>query len=400
MPYVWLLLLACLVVVLLFGDVKARHAVRITQDKAAAIHYKTWPTWTLEPSDTRIRMLWIIHDYVPFVNAGSEICAHTLNQYFVSKPYKYDVIVASPGYPQKVYEGVRCFDLYDTETLFKVIPTVHMFHSHSYVYRKQMLWLSRVTGKPFVEWVHTDNYVRSIGKQWYDNRIHGRQWTVFNADSLRKARPDLSDDHLRVIKPVVDYREYAIDEEAKKPIYVTLSNVNANKGGYLLIELAKALPELEFQGIIGGYRKQIFDSSVPNLKYIRHTTEIKDVYAQTWVLIMPSKEETWGRTAVEAMSSGIPVVVSPTPGLKECCGDAAIYCDVEDLDAWVSALRRLKTDREFYNSRARLALERARALDPNPGLADMEQWVEHTVYPSAVPSTQSIGLLEKNMLFR
>jgi glycosyltransferase involved in cell wall biosynthesis len=177
--------------------------------------------------------------------------------------------------------------------------------------------------------------------------------------------------------------------------------VNENKGGMLLIQLAKALPDIQFQGIIGGYRKQIVYDGLPNLRYLEHTTKIKDVYAETWVLIMPSKEETWGRTAVEAMSSGIPVIANPTAGLKECCGPAALYCERDDLDAWVQTLRRLKTDREFFNARSRLAVERARALDPDPGLYQMEKWLEKTVLPSKqICNVRMPTTIEKNLLFR
>lgn len=399
---VWMLVIGIIVVFLIFGDVSARHSILITPEKAAAIRYKHWPLWReIDLKDNRIKMLWIIHDYVPFVNAGSEICAHTINRYCMSKPYKYDIYVASPGLPQRVYQNIRCLDLYDTDSFQKVLGYVHIFHSHTYYYRKQMLWLSRITGKPFVEWVHTDNYVRSIKSEWNDPKLDGRQWTVFNSESLRKGRPELPDAYTKVITPIVNYREYSIEEDKRNPIYVTLSNVNENKGGYLLVQLAEALPEMEFQGIIGGYRKQIVQSGLPNLKYVKHTTEIKDVYAQTWVLIMPSQEETWGRTAVEAMSSGIPVVVAPTPGLKECCGEGALYCDRDDLESWVTTLKKLKSDREFYNYRSRLAAERARALDPDPGLYKMEEWLEKTVLPSKRENSNRMPSdLEKNLLFR
>jgi glycosyltransferase involved in cell wall biosynthesis len=232
-----------------------------------------------------------------------------------------------------------------------------------------------------------------------DKRLEGRQWTVFNAESLRSQRKDLDNKYVKVFIPAVDYRAYRVDEEKRTKKYVTLSNVNDNKGGHLLIQLAKAIPEMEFQGILGGYRKQITYNNLPNLRYIEHTTEIKEVYAQTMIQIMPSKEETWGRTAVEAMSSGIPVVVSPTPGLRECCSDAAIYCDRGDLEAWVTTLRKLKDDKEFYNQRSRVALERARSLDPNPVLDSMEVWFDSVVAKSAVPGRQAT-MLEKNLLFR
>ncbi len=388
-------------VLLLYGDVRARQSIYIPPEKAAALQYNKWPQWQeIEPPEERIRMLWIIHDYVPFVNAGSEVCAHTINKFLMSKPYKYDIWVASPGFPQRTYEGVRCFDLYDTEKLFEVLKTTKVIHSHSYLYRNQILWLSRIMGIPFVEWVHTDNYVRSINPaHWMDTRITGRQWTVFNSESLMASAPQLPKEFTKIVLPIVDYRVYGIEKEKKTQKYVTLSNVNDNKGGALLIQLAKALPEMEFQGILGGYRKQIVAEGIPNLRYIPHTTEIKEIYAQTWVQIMPSKEETWGRTAVEAMSSGIPLIVSPTPGLKECCKEAAIYCDRGDLETWVITLRKLREDKEYYNQRSTAALERARALDPNPEYSALEEWLDTKVIPSAMKG-RNPNWLEKNMLFR
>lgn len=400
MPY-WLIIIGLLVVLLLYGDTRSRQSIYFTPEKAAALGYAKWPMWKeIEPADNRIRMLWIDQDYVPFVNAGSEICSHQINKHFMKKPYKYDVWAAVPGYPQRTFEGVRCFDLNDKSLFHKVLDSSHILHSHSGSYRSTMLYLSRVTGKPYVGWVHTDSYVRGVKGAWNDKRVGDRQWTAFNSVSLRASRPELKgNDHVEIFFPSVDFRDYAVDKKQRKPLYVTLSNVNDNKGGNLLIQLAKALPEIEFLGIIGGYRKQITTSELPNLKYTQHTTQIKDVYAQTWVLIMPSKEETWGRTAVEAMSSGIPIVVSPTPGLRECCGDAAIYCDRNDLETWVTTLRQLKADQGFYNKRSSVALERARALDPRPDFKRMETWIEKKVFPSLVKG-RTLTELEKNLLFR
>jgi len=398
MPYIWLILVGLVMVLLLFGDTRARNSILITPEKAASLEFNKWLRWSeIEPPDNRIRILWFDQDYVPFVNAGSEICAHQLNTHLISKPYKYDIWVATPGYPQRTYEGIRCFDLHDTNLLYKLLETTQVIQSHSGPYRSEMLWLSKTTGIPSIGWVHTNGYVKGVKKPWNKPTTENLQFTAFNSKSLLelggfKERTEKEE----IFFPPVDFRYYAVE---RKPVYVTLSNVNSNKGGELLIQLAKALPEIEFQGIMGGYRKQVTTTGIPNLRYLQHTTQIKDIYAQTWVLIMPSKEETWGRTAVEAMSSGIPIIVSPTPGLKECCESAAIYCDRNDLDTWVITLRKLKNDQGFYNERSAAALNRARALDPAPDLERFETWLETKVIPSKMkgrmPST-----LEKNLLFR
>jgi glycosyltransferase involved in cell wall biosynthesis len=393
----WLYIVILIAILLLFGDAAAAVQGRLTPDKLASKSYTSWPMWKTIDVDERKRILWIDQTYVPYVNAGSEVCTHQLNKFLISKPYKWDVYVAAPNMPKRTYENVRCFDLHDHETFIQVLQHTHMIHGHQRTYRKSMIALSRITGIPFVCWPHTEQYVRQYKQKWNDPSIQGRQFTVFNSKQMRALVP-IEDNTSFILFPTVNYRDYMIEDTKHERRYVTLSNVNENKGGHLLVKLAQACPELEFQGVVGGYYEQIKKKGLPNLRYVPHTDTIKDVYAQTWVQIMPSKEETWGRTAVEAMSSGIPVIVAPTPGLQECCGEAALYCDRGDVDAWVIALRQLAANQEFYNRRSAAALERARALDPLPDLDRCEVWLEKTVVP-----TKTIGRMptwfEKNMLF-
>ena len=44
---------------------------------------------------------------------------------------------------------------------------------------------------------------------------------------------------------------------------------------------------------------------------------------------MPSQEETWGRVAIEAISSGIPVIANPTEGLREALDYCGIYISLK-----------------------------------------------------------------------
>jgi hypothetical protein len=63
---------------------------------------------------------------------------------------------------------------------------------------------------------------------------------------------------------------------------------------------------------------------------------------------MPSHYESWGMVASEAMASGIPVICSDTPGLRENCGDAAIYAE-RTAGVYRYAIETLN-DKEMYDS--------------------------------------------------
>jgi glycosyltransferase involved in cell wall biosynthesis len=126
------------------------------------------------------------------------------------------------------------------------------------------------------------------------------------------------------------------------------------------------MPDIEFLGVEGGYDTQIRDDTVKNIKYVPNTQTIKDVYAETDILIMPSSAETWGRTATEALCSGIPVLANPTPGLKENLGDAGIFIDRNSIDEWVGTIRKLKDDRNYYKKVSEKCKQRSKELDSEP----------------------------------
>jgi glycosyltransferase involved in cell wall biosynthesis len=340
------------------------------------------------------RIIWIMHSWVPNVRAGSEITAEAQIEHL--KKQGWDIIVLVIRWVVPEYKGVKIYPiqkgrLLESPGVVKLIQSADLVCVQNFNVA-ECLFALEPFNKPIVVFLHTQNDNRDI----LNFRIGCPVYIVYNVNFLKLEASNVHPSI--VVHPKVDTTPFRIEKE--DPIYVTLINCNENKGGALLPKLARALPEVQFLGIKGGYRKQITDTTLPNLRYIEHTTQIKDVYAQTWVLIMPSKEETWGRSAVEAMCSGIPVVVSPTPGLKECCGDAALYCDRDDLRSWVKTIRKLKEDKEFYNQRSALALQRARALDPTEELNQLEQWIQHDVLKSAVHTDRDCSSWEQSMLFR
>jgi glycosyltransferase involved in cell wall biosynthesis len=61
-------------------------------------------------------------------------------------------------------------------------------------------------------------------------------------------------------------------------------------------------------------------------------------YRRATCVLLPSDSEGFGLPVIEAMACGTPVVASDLPVLREVGGDAACYCPVGDIDAWVSTI--------------------------------------------------------------
>lgn len=122
---------------------------------------------------------------------------------------------------------------------------------------------------------------------------------------------------------------------------VTLINLNEDKGGEILRHLAHRMPDVDFLGVRGGYGTQVGEMP-DNVMMVDHVPphQMDDrVWRFTRLLIMPSGHESWGSTASEAMSRGIPVVSTATPGLVENMGPCGAFVERGDLRMWETAIR-------------------------------------------------------------
>jgi len=386
------LLLCVIVMGILFYDAKMTNKLHITPEVHKRLKFDTWQTYdealALKPTTKKSRSVMLLHGYVPFWNAGSEVCAHTVNRLLVEKGH--EVWVGVPGYPNTIYEGVHIFDADNRTLLHNLMKHTNVISTHSF--RERCIRLSNQYGSAYIDWLHGGTFTMNVRKLVKIEQK--RQFAVFNSESLVESFTDATKVKHHILRPPVDWREYEVTE--MNPKYVTLSNLNENKGGQILIDIAKVTPEVQFLGVRGSYWSQIEDSTVMNITYIDNTPKIKDVYAQTKILIMPSKEETWGRTAVEAMSSGIPVIAHPTPGLKECCKDAALFVDRNDIQEWSRLISRLCNDKSFYDEFSNRGRIRAKQLEPTHDLELFQEWFENTVIPTAsFESAKPPNLLQK-----
>lgn len=314
-----------------------------------------------------MRILWSIHLYPPYHNCGAEYMAHSLNKYLMTCGHKIRVLLHQ-GKGNRVYDfqGVDVFPIQrDSDNHFTNTDIV-ITHLD---YTKWTIGESKRHKKPVIHFVHNSTPYPSILNNPDVYVVYNSEWIKNKLNYPNKSF---------VLTPPCDWRHYDVNDNPEESEYITLINLDWNKGGTILRELAKRMPQKKFLGVTGSYSAtddgQILNQP-GNVKVIPNTSDILPVYKKTRVLIMPSLFESWGRTATEAMCNGIPVVASATPGLTENCGKAGLYVDNRnDIDAWVRWIERLD-DKKFYKQVSKKCKERSRELDPVEKMKEFEEWL-------------------------
>lgn len=178
---------------------------------------------------------------------------------------------------------------------------------------------------------------------------------------------------------IVAHPPVAADDYRTTPgDHVTLVNLSSAKGGHVLWSLARRMSDVQFLGVRGAYGTQV-ERTAPNVEVVAPTIDMAgDIYSRTRILLMPSKHETWGRTAIEAACSGIPTVASPTPGLLESLGGAGTFVERDDFAGWEAAIRHFLAP-DAWAAASNRALARAAELAPAPDLARFVAAVEALV---------------------
>ena len=352
-------------------------AVPVTVEDAAVAGPKPEPARTpkaAEKAAVPMRIVVRVHGYPPRHNAGSEWMVHSMLRALVARGHDATVWLSRYSADRKPYDldGVQ------------VIPfAARMDFADAAKHADVILsyWenvpaagaLARGFGRPFVVVAHNASRLalRNLGSASTALAVYNSQFVQAEAEQMfAEYRPSSRPDRSIVVRPPVFADEY----RTTPGDCITLINMCADKGGHVFWRLAERLPDRKFLAVTGAYGDQIIEH-LPNVEVLEHLPGHRmrdEVYARTRILLMPSAHESWGRTAIEAMVSGIPVVASPTPGLAESLGEAGIFAERADVDAWASVLDRLGDDAEWAAASER-ALTRAKALDPADDLA---HWCE------------------------
>ncbi len=324
------------------------------------------------------RIIVRIHSAPPHHNAGGEMALFSMLRPLAARGHRVEVWLSRYG---------KARDPYDLDGVL-VVPLASRLDFGSAIRHADVVIsqyenvpaagaLARGYGIPFVVLAHNPapiifkNIAAGSTALVVYNSLHLQaEGEAMFAERPKWTRPGKS----LVVRPPV----FAADYATRPGNCITLINLNAAKGAEVFWKIAAQMPDHRFLAVTGAYGQQIV-RDLPNVEVIDEQVPADrmrdEVYARTRILLMPSHHESWGRVGVEAMCSGIPVVANPTPGLSEALGDAGIYAEVTDLQAWVASLRALD-DPATWQAASDRALQRSKALDPSEDLAAWVRAIE------------------------
>lgn len=192
--------------------------------------------------------------------------------------------------------------------------------------------------------------------------------------------------------------------------HITLINPSKIKGISIFLELAKLHPDWNFAAVPTWATTSadlLSMSRQPNIRILKPSRCIADIFNQTKVLIVPSLwDESFGMIVVEAMLHGIPVLASNVGGLPEAKLGTDFLLPVNPISSfstldpvtraphaevglqpiheWSVPLQMLMADAEAYRSLSKKSRQAAETYVRSLNLAQLESiWSrKRATYPS------------------
>ncbi len=191
---------------------------------------------------------------------------------------------------------------------------------------------------------------------------HRRLKIISNSEFIaRRLRRRLGLDSA-IVYPIIPVADYQVFDRV--PEFITFINPVAKKGVDLALAVASLLRQRQFLFVEAARLdsrslRALQDRLVsrPNIKFIRWTEDMKTVYRRTALLLVPSQcEESFGRVAIEAQVSGIPVLGRDVGGIGEVPRDSGIlFAPDGPAQAWADEIERLLSDGSHYRTRSAAA---------------------------------------------
>ncbi|MDF1582312.1 MAG: glycosyltransferase [Methyloprofundus sp.] len=150
--------------------------------------------------------------------------------------------------------------------------------------------------------------------------------------------------------------------------FITMINPHRVKGLPTFLKIAQQLPEQQFLLVeswklnnqaLAELHEQL--AQLPNIQFMHRVSDMRIIYAQTKLLLIPSIwEEGFGMVAIEGQSCRIPVIASQRGGLTESVGTGGILIeDYQNVEKWLTAVAQVLASPHSYASFSERAYQHA-----------------------------------------
>lgn len=242
------------------------------------------------------------------------------------------------GYGWNFLKEVEVFNKKCVEAALK--KKFDVIHCHDWITMNAGIEVKKKTGKPLVITVHSTEYDRTANIYPLNSIVDIEKRGVQEADLIitvsKQMKQQLVERYgaderkIRVIYNGINASKYfGLTPKQRKNIVLFLGRLTNQKGPWFFLHAAKKVLEKknDVTFVIAGQGdkmaeliKQSIDMGIgDHVLFTGYLTEeeVNYAYAMADVYVMPSVAEPYGITALEAVASGTPVIVSKNAGVAE-----------------------------------------------------------------------------------
>lgn len=154
------------------------------------------------------------------------------------------------------------------------------------------------------------------------------------------------------------------------PLLINVARLAKQKNQAVLFEALLHLPDAHLVLVGEGELRSDLESKVTDLKLQKRVhflgeLESQDVSALLSIcdiFVFPSLYEAMPMAVIEAMSSGLPLVVSNIPAMQEMVGNSGILVSPDNVEELAGALKKVLNSLSLRNYMRRLSLERVKSF--------------------------------------
>ncbi len=301
------------------------------------------------------------HGYPPFWNMGGEVSLH--RTMVAARGDKYVLTNTDKPY---TFEGVKALHI-DAKNVLDIntdpMPITKQLKELDarVVIGQNELSLTAVKAANALKMVSVVNvhtpprYGRNLADAMYNT-----DYAIYNT---RTAAEEWGEPNGLVIHPPIS--PLPLDTKTSGDAYTMLSSL-VNKGVQTVLELAVLYPNQRFIIVRSPAEpthglKDIEErvSKLPNVELHPRVSpeEVYKYLEQTRILLVPSRYETYGMSAIEAAGYGIPCVHVDTPHVREGIGDGAILVPPMNTAATAAGIDLIEKNYDIYSLNARKRAE-------------------------------------------